>query len=105
MTTHLPARTPHLPRPALPRALSRTRRARERQPAPVPPATDADGADGAGGAAPAVSEATGLPEVVEHDTASLGAVVVAGLILVGLVVGVALIASQLLDVVAWAMRG
>ena len=102
MTTHLPARTPHLPRPALPRALSRTRRARERQAAPVSPIADADGADGA---APAVSEATGLPEVVEHDTASLGAVVVAGLILVGLVVGVALIASQLLDVVAWAMRG
>lgn len=92
MTTHLPARHPHLSRPVLP-VLQRSRRERERH-APAP-------------AAPLDPEAASseLPEVVEHDTRSLGAVVAAGLVLLGLVVGVALVASQLLDVVAWSMHG
>ena len=37
----------------------------------------------------------------EHSTASIGPVVVAGIVLVGLVVGAALGIGQILDVVAW----
>lgn len=43
------------------------------------------------------------PEFREHDTASLGAVLVAGLILVGLVVGAATLVAQLVDLASWAM--
>ncbi|WP_019136252.1 hypothetical protein [Cellulomonas massiliensis] len=90
MTTHLPTHRPSFARPALP-AASRARR--ERTHDATPPAPDAE---------PSAPE---LPGVVEHDTRSLGAVVAAGLVLLGLVVGVALVASQLLDVVAWSMHG
>ncbi|HWJ83800.1 MAG TPA: hypothetical protein VNR62_00135 [Cellulomonas sp.] len=44
---------------------------------------------------------TTQPHVHEHDTASLGAVVAAGLILVGLLVGAAVVVAQVVDVVIW----
>ncbi|WP_199737645.1 hypothetical protein [Cellulomonas sp. PhB150] len=37
----------------------------------------------------------------EHDTASLGAVVTAGVILVALLVGAAVLVAQVVDVVIW----
>jgi hypothetical protein len=40
-------------------------------------------------------------EAPEHSTASMGAVVAAGVVLVGLVVGAALGIGQVLDLVAW----
>ena len=46
---------------------------------------------------------TTQPDFREHDTASLGAVVVAGVILVGLIVGAAALAAQLVDLASWAM--
>ncbi|MEN0129433.1 MAG: hypothetical protein AAGC49_08330 [Brevundimonas sp.] len=42
------------------------------------------------------------PSTHEHDPASLFAVVVAGLILTGLLVGAAVVVSQLVDLLAWA---
>ncbi|MDM7832229.1 hypothetical protein [Cellulomonas edaphi] len=43
------------------------------------------------------------PHIHEHDTASLGAVVAAGLILTGLLVGAAVLVAQVVDLAAWAM--
>ena len=40
----------------------------------------------------------------EHDIASLGAVVVAGLLLAGLLVGAAVVVAQVVDVVVWSFR-
>ncbi|WP_186812733.1 hypothetical protein [Cellulomonas composti] len=39
---------------------------------------------------------------VEHSTASLGAVVVSGVVLLGLLVGSAFALAQLVDLLAWA---
>jgi len=38
----------------------------------------------------------------EHDAASMSAVLVAGVILTGLLVGAAVLVAQLVDVLAWA---
>ncbi len=42
-----------------------------------------------------------LQEPVEHDVASVGAVLVAGIVLLALVVGAGVLVAQLVDVVSW----
>jgi len=46
---------------------------------------------------------TTQPDHHEHDTSSLGAVVVSGLILLGLVVGASALVAQLVGLASWAM--
>ncbi|GEA84929.1 MAG: hypothetical protein NVV70_09755 [Cellulomonas sp.] len=44
-------------------------------------------------------------ELVEHDVASAGAVVAAGVVLLALVVGAAFVVAQVVDVMAWFAAG
>ncbi len=44
-------------------------------------------------------------ELVEHDVASVGAVVAAGVVLLALVVGAALVVAQVVDVMSWFAAG
>lgn|GEM_PF-5355081 len=58
---------------------------------------------GAGAADDAGRMTTTQPDHHEHDTSSLGAVVVSGLILLGLVVGASALVAQLVGLASWAM--
>jgi len=46
-----------------------------------------------------------IQEPVEHDVASAGAVLAAGLVLLALVVGAGVAVAQLVDVLAWFAAG
>jgi hypothetical protein len=45
------------------------------------------------------------PEATEHDTRSLAAVVVAGIVLVALLIGAAGVIGAVVDVAGWALAG